>query len=125
MVPDFVRQFFDSYRDAVVRFDAAAVAASYHAPSILARADSYALWATAAEVRANCEALVEAYRSRETQHVDYEISDFREQSSHFAIVTLAWTVYSRHAEAPLTFNATYNLFEREGTWGILVASVFE
>ncbi len=46
MVPDVVRQFFETYRDAFVRFDAARVAASYHVPSIMARGDSYALWAT-------------------------------------------------------------------------------
>jgi hypothetical protein len=125
MVPDVVRRFFDTYRDAFVRFDGAGVAASYHAPSILARGDSYVLWATPAEVRANCDALVDAYRDRGTWRADYEISGFRAQGPHFAVVTLDWTVYSRQAEAPLSFHATYNLFERAGTWRILVATVFD
>ena len=89
MVPDVIRQFFDAYRDAFVRFDVASIAASYHAPSILARGDSYALWATPAEVRANCEALAAGYRSRGTERADYEISNFQAQGPHFAIVTLS------------------------------------
>jgi hypothetical protein len=125
MVPDAIRRFFEAYRDAFVRFDAAAVAASYHAPSILARGDSYVLWATPAEVRANCDALVDGYRDRGTERAEYEISGFQAQGSHFAVVTLDWTVHSRQAEDPLSFHATYNLFEREGSWGILVATLFE
>lgn len=125
MVPDIVRQFFETYRDAFVRFDAARVAASYHAPSIMARGDSYAVWATPTVVRANCDALVDMYRNRGTERADYEIDDFQAQGPHFAIVTLAWTIYSREAAAPLSFHATYNLFEQEGTWRILVATVFD
>ena len=41
MVPEAVRQFFQNYRDAFVRFDGADVVASYHAPSIMARRDAY------------------------------------------------------------------------------------
>jgi hypothetical protein len=125
MVPDIIRQFFEAYRDAFVHFDGARVAASYHAPSILARGDSYVLWATPAEVRANCEALVDGYRNRGTERAEYEISGFQRQGSHFAIVTLDWTIYSRQAEAPLSFHATYNLFEQEGNWRILVATLFD
>ena len=125
MVPDAIRQFFDAYRDAFVRFDVARVAASYHAPSILARGDSYVLWATPAQVRANCEALVDGYRNRGTERAEYAISSFLAQGPHFAIVTLEWTIYSRQAEGPLAFHAAYNLLEREGTWGILVATVFD
>ena len=123
MVPDVIRRFFEAYRDAFVRFDAAAVAASYHAPSILARGDSYALWATAAEVRANCEALVDGYRNRGTERAEFEISGFQPQGAHFAVVTLAWTIHLRQPAPPLSFRATYNLFEREGNWGIMVATV--
>jgi hypothetical protein len=125
MVPEVVRQFFETYRDAFVRFDAARVAASYHAPSIMARGDSYLLWATPDEVRANCEALVDMYRNRGTERADYQINDFRAQGPHFAIATLAWTIYAGKAEAPRSFHTTYNLFEQEGTWRILVATVFE
>ena len=125
MAPDAIRRFFEAYRDAFVRFDAAAVAASYHAPSILARGDSYALWTTPAEVRANCEALVDGYRNRGTVRADYEISGFQAQGPHFAVVTLDWTIHSRQARDPLRFRATYNLCEREGGWGILVATVFD
>ena len=76
MVPDAIRRFFEGYREAFVGFDGAAVAASYHAPSILARGDSYAVWATPAEVRANCDVLVAGYRDRGTQRAEYEISGF-------------------------------------------------
>ena len=125
MVPDVIRQFFEAYRDAFVRFDVASVAASYHAPSILARGDSYVLWATPAEVRANCDALVDGYRNRGTERAEYELSGFQAQGSHFAVVTLDWTVYGRHAGGPVSFHATYNLLEQEGTWRILVATVFD
>ena len=125
MVPDVIRQFFDTYRDAFVRFDGASVAASYHAPRIMARGDSYALWATPADVRAKCDALVGVYRDRVTERAEYEISGFLAQGSHFAVVTLDWTIYSRQAGAPLSFRATYNLFEQEAAWRIMVATVFE
>lgn len=124
MVPDGIRQFFEAYRDAFVRFDGASVAASYHAPSILARGDSYELWATPAEVRANCEALVDGYRNRGTERAEFEFSGFQAQGPHFAVVTLDWTIYSRQTANPLSFHATYNLFERAGNWGILVATLF-
>jgi hypothetical protein len=45
MVPDVVRRYLQRYRDAFVRFHGAEFAASYYAPSIMARRDSYVLWA--------------------------------------------------------------------------------
>ena len=40
-------------------------------------------------------------------------------------MTLAWTVYARQAGDRLVFHDMYNLFEREGGWRILVATVFD
>ena len=48
MVPEVIRKFFGAYRNAFISFDGASVAAAYHAPSIMARRDSYVLWATEA-----------------------------------------------------------------------------
>ena len=111
MVPDGIRQFFAAYRDAFVRFDGTSVAASYHAPCILARGDAYALWATPAEVQANCEALVDGYRQRGTERAAFEFSAFQPQGPHFAVVTLDWTIYARQTADPLSFHATYNRFK--------------
>ena len=125
MVPDDIRQFFDAYRDAFVRFDGARVAAAYHAPSIMARRDSYVLWATEADVRANCDALVDSYRSRDAERAEYVIRDFQAQGTHFAVATLDWTFFWRDLGNPLSFHAAYNLFEQEGHWRIMVATVFD
>lgn len=124
MVPEVVRQFFQNYRDAFVRFDGVDVAASYHAPSIMARRDAYVLWATPDEVRANSDALLTFYRERGTDRMDYKITSFQAQGPHFALVTVDWTFHSKAAD-PLSFHATYNLFEQEGAWRILVATVFD
>ena len=125
MVPDVIRGFFDAYRDAFLRFDGASVAAMYHAPSIMARFDSYVLWPAEEDVRASCDALVDSYRTRGAERAEYEIRDFQAQGSHFAVVALAWTFHWRQDESPLSFYATYNLFERDGTWRIMVATVFD
>ena len=125
MVPDAIRRFFEAYRDAFVRFDLDEVAASYHVPSIMARRDSYVLWATPVAVRENCNALLDIYRNRGTERAEYEISGFLAQGPHFAVVTLDWTFYGRQSGDRLSFHATYNLFEQEGNWRILVATVFD
>ena len=125
MVPDVIRQFFERYRDAFIRFDGAGVAASYHAPSIMARRDAYVLWADPDEVRSNCDALLAFYRERGAERADFEMVDFQAQGPHFAIATLDWTFYWRQGGDPLSFHAAYNLFQQSGTWRILVATVFD
>jgi len=125
VVPDLIRQFFENYRDAFIRFDGAGVAASYHAPSIMACRDSYVHWATPDEVRSNCDALLTFYQERGADGADFEISDVQTQGPHFAIATLTWTFYWRQAADPLSFHAAYNLFKQAGSWRILVATVFD
>jgi hypothetical protein len=124
MAPDDIRRFFHDYRDAFVRFDVDTVACSYHAPSIMARRDSYSLWATPDEVRANCDALLAFYRQRGAERAEFEIASFQEQGPHFALVTLDWRFYFQSG-APSSFHATYNLFEQAARWQILVATIFD
>ena len=67
----------------------------------------------------------EFYRSRGLERAESEIRAFQAQGPHFAVVTLDWTLSWRQGEDPLSFHATYNLFEQGGDWRILVATVFD
>ena len=125
MVPDAIQELIRRYRDAFISFDVDGVAASYHAPSIMARRDSYVLWATPIEVRANCAALLAVYRDRGAEQAGYQITSFQPQGPHFALTTLDWTFFWRNGGDPLEFHATYNLLEQGGTRRILVATVFD
>lgn len=125
MMPLLIRQLFDSYRDAFTRLDGDAVAACFHAPSMMARRDGYALWGTAADVQENCAALVGFYRDRGTERAEYTVRAILLQGPHFATVTLHWTFFWRHEPNPLLFHATYNLFEQWGEWRILLCTVFD
>ena len=110
-MPNDIRQFFDSYRDAFNRLDGAGVTAHYHVPSMISHAASEGLFSDAESLAANNTALCNLYRESGFVRADYVENICLEQGNNFYLADLQWTIQLNDKPAQ-QFNTTYQLARR-------------
>jgi hypothetical protein len=116
-MPQQIRAFFDSYRDAFNRLDANAVSSHYRVPAMISSAQSEGLFADEAALRANNAALCDLYRGAGFVEAHYDVATQFAQGEDFFFADLRWTV-RKDGVAPDVFNTSYQLAKRNGEWKI-------
>jgi 2-oxoglutarate dehydrogenase complex dehydrogenase (E1) component-like enzyme len=124
MPPD-LRQFFESYRGAFNRLDAAAISAHYSLPSMLTDRRGQVVWTEPGEVLANMAALCEYYRSNGFQSAEFEPLGFIDQPPDHAVADLAWTVLRSGARSAVCFRTGYNVRRQAGEWRIVLCTAYD
>jgi hypothetical protein len=116
-MPQHLRDFFDGYRDAFNRLDAAAVSAHYRVPSMISSASGEGLFTAQAALHDNNEKLCALYRDAGFASAHYDVARDFAQGDDFYFADLCWTIEKRAAPADV-FNTSYQLAKRNGEWKI-------
>ncbi len=112
-MPEQIKAFFDSYRDAFNRLDARAVSAHYQVPSMISSASGAGLFGDEDALTHNNEALCKHYAEAGFVRADYAVNLDLAQGDDFHLVDLQWTIAKMEAP-PDVFSTTYQLVKRRG-----------
>ena len=123
-MPAVIRQFFDSYRDAFNRLDGRAVSAHYDLPAMIVDARGNGVFADAAALDANNNALCQHYAQSGFARADFTERFFQPQGDQFCVADLAWAI-TRHDGSIDHFNTGYTLARREGGWKIAAVTAWQ
>src|SRR5262245_42926893 len=89
---DDLRRFFESYRDAFNRLDAAAISGHFCLPSMIATRAGTTVWTDADQILANMVALCAHYRAHDFVSAAFEPRAFVDQPPDHAVVDVEWTI---------------------------------
>jgi ketosteroid isomerase-like protein len=110
-MPNDVRAFFESYRDAFNRLDGRGVSAHYQVPSMISSRAGEGLFATREALEANNLALCAHYAQSKFLRADFRVNHFVAQGDDFCFADLAWTI-EKQSSPPDQFNTSYQLVKR-------------
>jgi hypothetical protein len=126
-----VHQFFETYRDNFNRLDAEAVADTWHTQSGITHHArdgdfaAYTMWSTDAPMRANTQALCDAYRSNGYSYAEFVIDRCESMGAHHAFAVVRWTLYRKDGTQQQSFKTGYNLMRTEHGARVILATQFE
>jgi ketosteroid isomerase-like protein len=117
-------RFFDSYRDAFNRADAAAVCAHYALPCVFSQGSSPTVFASARELLNNNERLIGAYRDDGFERAEHGEPVLLPLGDDHAVADLPWTLIRKAPKPPLRFRTAYSLRRQDGGWRIWAVAVY-
>ena len=118
-----LQAFFDSYRAAFDRLDAAAIAAHFAVPGMLIDGVPR-IWLQQADIVANMDKLVALYRDGGYAGASFVIEGRLPQGEDGATVNIAWTI-ARHDAVPWRFRTGYTLHRFADGWKIVLCTAYE
>lgn len=124
-MPNDIREFFGSYRDAFDRLDPKAISMHFDVPCLIANQNGPAVFLTQAEVLSNCAALADHYRKNFYSHAEFECCEVIPQSEFYAVANLLWTIHRKEKQSLLRFYTTYNLRKLGNEWRVYSATAYE
>ncbi|MCW0235837.1 MAG: hypothetical protein OJJ21_19725 [Ferrovibrio sp.] len=119
-----LQAFFDSYRAAFDRLDAAAIAAHFAVPGMLIDG-APRVWTRPEDILANMVALVALYRDGGYAGASCSLAELLLQGADNAVANLVWTVARREGLAPWRFRTGYTLHRFADGWKIVLCTAYE
>ncbi len=123
-MPDDIRRFFETYRDAFNALDGDAIARLYAVPSGIAQSGVYTHWPEFAPIRDNMIALCNLYRERGYAGASFQPGVFLPQGDDHAVADVAWRIDWTSGAEPWHFNTTYNLVRTAQGWRVLLCTAY-
>jgi ketosteroid isomerase-like protein len=123
-MPQDIRAFFESYREAFNALDGVAVAGLYAEPSGIAQDGWYTHWPSRQPITQNMVELCQLYRERGFVRAEFEAGQFIDQGEQFAIADLLWRIDWSQGQEPWRFRTTYNLIRTDQGWRVLLCTAY-
>jgi len=123
-VPPEIQAFFENYRDAFNVLDGGAVADLYSEPAGIAQDGNYTHWPDRQAVAENMEALCKLYKHRGFIRAEFELGQFIDQGTQYAIADIQRRIDWSSGEAPWSFRATYNMVRAVRGWKVMLCTAY-
>jgi len=123
-MPNEIRAFFETYRDAFNALDGSAVAELYAEPSGIAQDSAYTHWPSRRPIAENMTALCKLYEDKGFVRADFEAGQFIDQGPNHAVADLLWRIDWHGGQEPWRFKTTYNLVRTAQGWQVLLCTAY-